>query len=100
MPLQPTPSSLTYTAHVTVPFDRHPDVEIIDPELELYPGSTQLPHTYPGNKLCLYYQGEWDSSRLVARTVLPWASEWLLHYELWLATGTWHGGGIEHRSPA
>lgn len=30
-------------------------------------------------------------------TVIPWTSEWLLHYEVWLATGDWHGRG-EHPS--
>jgi len=96
--LQPTPASLTYTVRVKLPFDQHPDVEVIDPELELHPGTTQLPHTYPGDRLCLYYRGEWDSGRLLARTILPWTSEWLLHYELWLATGIWHGGGITHET--
>lgn len=32
---------------------------------------------------------------LIADTIVPWASEWLLHYEYWLSTGTWHGGGHE-----
>ena len=30
----------------------------------------------------------------IAKTILPWTSEWLVHYQLWLATGEWHGGGI------
>ena len=30
----------------------------------------------------------------IAETIIPWASEWLLHYEIWLATGEWQGGGI------
>jgi hypothetical protein len=30
---------------------------------------------------------------LLATTVLLWAAEWLMHYELWLVTGQWHGGG-------
>ena len=33
----------------------------------------------------------------IADTIVPWACEWLLHYEIWLATGEWHGGG-EHPS--
>jgi hypothetical protein len=33
----------------------------------------------------------------IADTLVPWASEWLFDYELWLATGEWYGGGIEHR---
>jgi len=29
----------------------------------------------------------------LADTILPWAAEWLAHYEIWFATGTWYGGG-------
>jgi hypothetical protein len=32
---------------------------------------------------------------LIATSIVPWASEWLLHYEIWRATGTWTGGGHE-----
>jgi len=31
----------------------------------------------------------------IASTILPWASEWLFHYEIWRATGEWTGGGRE-----
>ena len=34
----------------------------------------------------------------VVNTIIPWTSEWLLHYELWHATGKWLGGG--HRNDA
>ena len=30
---------------------------------------------------------------LMVDTTVPWTSEWLLNYEIWLATGTWYGGG-------
>lgn len=30
---------------------------------------------------------------LIANTIVPWTSEWLFYYEIWLATGQWHGGG-------
>jgi hypothetical protein len=29
----------------------------------------------------------------IADTVLPWTTEWLYHYEIWLITGEWTGGG-------
>ena len=32
---------------------------------------------------------------LIADTIVPWTCEWLIHYEIWLATGEWHGGGEE-----
>ena len=30
---------------------------------------------------------------LIADTIVAWTCEWLIHYEIWLATGEWHGGG-------
>ena len=30
----------------------------------------------------------------LATTIVPWCSEWLFYYELWLATGEWLGGGV------
>lgn len=35
---------------------------------------------------------------LISRTLVPWAAEWLLHYEVWTITGKWHGGGHEPAS--
>jgi hypothetical protein len=35
---------------------------------------------------------------LLAYTVVPWTSEWLVFYELWLITGEWLGGGT-HPAP-
>ena len=39
----------------------------------------------------------------VADFIPPWVSTWLYFYEVWYATGNWHGGGThpdkpEHRS--
>ena len=59
-----------------------------------------LPHTYPGNELCLFYPGEWQHDRFLAVTIVPWTAEWLLHYEIWLATGEWTGGGRHLRDHA
>lgn len=30
-------------------------------------------------------------------TIIPWTSEWLFNYEVWLATGEWRGGGMHPR---
>jgi len=30
----------------------------------------------------------------LSNSVALWISEWLLHYEIWLITGEWHGGGV------
>lgn len=43
--------------------------------------------------LCLYdpETGEWNDTMLIADTTVPWASEWLHHYEIWHLDGTWRG---------
>jgi hypothetical protein len=27
-------------------------------------------------------------------TIVPWLAEWLIYYEGWRLTGTWHGNGL------
>lgn len=46
-------------------------------------------------ELCLNRWWEFNSRKLLAETVVPWAIEWLYYYEGWLVTGKWLGGG-EH----
>ncbi|RLD85513.1 MAG: hypothetical protein DRJ09_12825 [Bacteroidetes bacterium] len=80
-------------------------VYVLDPKpLKLAKGKTVLPHVYstPEQRLCLYYpnENEWDTSMYYVKTLIPWACEWLVHYECWVATGTWHGGGIHHETEA
>lgn len=45
---------------------------------------------------CLFYGNEFTRRKLLSETIFPWTVEWLYHYEIWLATGRWHGGGISH----
>jgi len=66
---------------------------VIQPRLALHPDAHAPPHVYPGDQLCLYYPGEWRHDMLLVATVLPWTAEWLIHYEVWLVTGQWTGGG-------
>ncbi len=44
-------------------------------------------------KLAGAVPGEWKHDMLLSVTILPWIAEWLIHYELWLITGHWTGGG-------
>lgn len=94
--LQPTPASRTYTIRLIYRHGRQPQVTVVDPPLHRHPGTSALPHVYPGDVLCLYYPGQWNHNMLLAHTILPWTAEWLLHYELWLVTGRWTGGGHAH----
>jgi hypothetical protein len=94
--LQPSPASQTYTVRLAYRHGRRPRVTVTDPPLEFHSGAKALPHVYPGDELCLYLPGEWKHHMLLATTILPWTAEWLLHYELWLITGSWAGGGHTH----
>ena len=91
--LQPTSLSCVYTVQVRYRHGRRPAVRVLKPALQLQSGATSLPHVYTGDELCLNLPGEWNSSMSIGHTILPWASEWLFHYEMWLATGKWTGGG-------
>ena len=56
------------------------------------PGES-LPHVYSDGTLCLHENGDWSARMLIADSTVPWAAEWLAYYEIWKATGDWHGGG-------
>lgn len=101
----PSPSSSTYKLKMQYVRNNGVQVYVIDPKpLALVDGKKYLPHAYstPEQCLCLYYpdRTEWNVGMLYTKTIIPWACEWLCHYELWLATGTWHGGGIRHETEA
>lgn len=98
IPLQPTSISTTYT--VLVDFKEHeaPRLHVVYPDLVARPGE-DMPHTFTDDgSLCLHYAEFSFAHDYIADVLVPWAGEWLLYYELWLATGEWHGGGIEHRA--
>ena len=90
--LQPTPLSERYLVEITASEGKRPTVLVLAPALRA-PEDHRLPHTFAGERLCLCYPWQWNRGLAIARTIVPWTSEWLLHYEIWLATGHWHGGG-------
>lgn len=96
--LSPTPLSESYDIKLVYRFGYHPDIYVVNRKLNLFPGELNLPHVYNTEKqwLCLYYRKakEWNNQKFIADTIVPWISEWLYHYEFWLATGEWHGKGI------
>jgi hypothetical protein len=98
--LQPTPASLRYTVRLAYRHGTRPKVTVTDPPLQPHPGARHLPHVYAGDDLCLNYPGEWREDMLLARTIVPWTSEWLAFYELWLVTGEWLGGGTHPSRPS
>jgi hypothetical protein len=93
--IQPTPMSREYRVEVTLRTDRVPQVRVLE-ELDGRPGES-LPHVYREGTLCLHRAGEWEPLMFIADSTLVWTAEWLFNYEIWKATGNWHGGG---ESPA
>ena len=98
-----TPNALGATYRVKLTFTKLSGVKvfIIHPKpLALAEGKTILPHTYSTveQQLCLYYPDgtQWNSSKLFVQTIIPWACEWIRHYEFWVGTGEWNGGGVHH----
>lgn len=97
--LQPTDLSIKYLIKVVYQREKYPNVYVLEPKPLILPkGETKLKHVYDTDKqhVCIYYRKakEWDETKFIAGTIIPWTSEWLLHYEYWVATGVWHGGGI------
>lgn len=93
--LTPTTLSRTYRVKLEMHKDGKPEVRLVHPTLQTRDGE-RCPHLYPGGVLCLYLPGafEWTKEMQLVETVVPWISEWLAHYEVWLTTGVWTGGGV------
>ena len=98
--LQPSDLSAVYSTGLEYQLGGMPKVFVIAPALQKREGK-RPPHLYPDDCLCLYFPraDEWTASMMLADTIVPWISEWLLHYEIWLATGKWFGGGIHPKAP-
>ena len=93
--VRPTSRSAAYKVRVEYRVGNHPEVTVLSPKLVPREEGGYLQHVYTGNHPCLYVPGtrEWTPDQSVAETIIPWLAEWLLHYELWHATGEWLGGG-------
>jgi hypothetical protein len=93
--IEPTSRFRNYQIHICYKLHESPSVEVISPKLQTRDGK-RPPHLYGDDRLCLYLPraDEWSGHMTLARTIVPWTSEWLFFYELWLATGEWLGGGV------
>jgi len=99
--LTPSPLSNSYKVRLRYKLCKGSKVDVLEPKLKTRDG-IKAPHLYPGDRLCLYLPGtgEWDRTMLLSDSIIPWSSEWLLNYEIWLSTGKWCGGGIHPRRKA
>ena len=96
--LRPSPLSKSYDIKITYDWRKERvSVFVINEKLRVAKNRTKLPHVYSHDlqQLCLYSPSkkEWTNQKLIANTIIPWASEWLFFYELWLSDGMWLGGG-------
>ena len=101
--VQPSSLSARYEIRVQFLFNVEPRTFVLSPELVVRPEAKRLPHVYRDGALCLNVFGEWKGWMPISSSTIPWASSWLYFYEVWLATGSWEGGGThpdwpEHRS--
>ncbi|MGO8992867.1 MAG: hypothetical protein ACLQVI_06040 [Polyangiaceae bacterium] len=97
--VRPTERSSPYRLRVTYRDGDKPLVYVVSPKLLPPDPARSLPHVYPDNRLCLYQplsRDAWTKKRFIGQTIIPWAIDWLFHYEIWQLTGEWRGGGADH----
>lgn len=97
--IQPSTLSDVYQLRISYRLGKRPTVTVYGDNLQRV-DDPELPHHFHADperkqiQMCLHLPGEFNDRMLLVKTILPWASEWLLHYEVWLATGEWYGGGV------
>jgi len=95
---RPTPSSKMYTLLLVYKEKGIPHIYVLNPKLQEESGEFNIPHLYDQKKLrlCLYYPNynEYSFNDYIAEQIIPWTKLWLFHYEVWLYTKEWLGGGI------
>ncbi|WP_153126693.1 hypothetical protein [Peribacillus tepidiphilus] len=90
--LKPTPDSPVYM--VKVQYNPYaPKVYVIEPKVLKF-----APHRYSDHSLCLYHPNDksYKADMLIADTLIPWTSEWLFFYNIWLEEGVWWGKETPH----
>lgn len=98
--LQPTSRSAAYNFVLKYNLTDSPKIKIVSPELKRNEKGEEAEHLYPNGYLCLYQPKyrEFTRTDLLTDTIIPWASLWLYHYEVWHLTGEWLGGGEHPKS--
>lgn len=101
--VRPTVLSRKYQVKIWCKQNNQPRVVVSGDSLRGL-SKSDFPHKYEIDqdhrlvRVCLYLPSEFDHMQPFSDTIVPWAIEWLLHYEIWLATGEWRGGGVHPMS--
>jgi hypothetical protein len=97
--ISPSEFSPLYRCLLVVPRTTSPQMYVIKPDLVVKAGSKRPPHIYGHSDgkthLCLWWpkQREWKRDMKFIESYIAWTAEWLWHYEYWLSSGKWEGGG-------
>ena len=96
--IQPSDYSQFYEFRLTLAQRAIPHVSIVDPVIPWHPDI----HMYSNGTLCLYDHRarRWHKEDELYKTIIPWLAEWLVCYELYQLTGTWHGPAAPHGNKA
>lgn len=98
--VHPMDGTRIYRLRLTYVLGHPPRVFVVAPDLRVLSGGKRIPHMYSQETqwLCLYRPGMglWNPGMFLSQTIVPWALTWLIFFELWLATGTWHGRAYGH----
>lgn len=100
--VKPSPLSKLYQVKLFYSLHKRPKVILYGQNVKGLE-KTDFPHIHSKDlkkgcaELCLFrWSDEWNNHMYISRTIIPWIVEWLFHYEIWLVTGQWNGGGIHN----
>jgi hypothetical protein len=91
--LQPSAMSENYLVRIEYKLRKRPKIWVLKPELRRQRSGQKIPHTFRDGSVCLHLHEDWTPAMSISDTIIPWLALWLYHYEVWLATGDWLGGG-------
>jgi len=92
--LQPKYCTNIYNIKIEYVAGYEPKTTILSPEIE----PCKEIHMYDDHSICLHYSPDmwWNEKTKVYQYTIPWVSEWIIYYELYLINGNiWEG----HESP-
>jgi hypothetical protein len=96
--LQPHALAHRYQCRLEHKLQGYPSLCCLDPALSVLADGRTLPHVNSRMEpveMCLFMRNSecWNDGMVLADIVLPLAFYWLAHFEDWLYSGVWRGGG-------
>ncbi len=106
--IQPHPLAHVYRCRLEHTLGEYPQMYCLDPLLSVLAAGRKLPHVRTRTEpieMCLFMRRVecWTDDMFLANVTVPLASYWLAHFEEWLFSGHWRGGGtheIDFVAPA